>query len=74
MAASKLKIPPIYLLLVGVAFQTAGMALMSTLNTTEEILPAQYGYEILAGIGTSSNIGLLLLMTPVIVEERDRGM
>ena len=71
--ATKAKIPPIYLLFVGAALQTAGIALLATLPDTVDISPGQYGYEVLAALGTGSNIGLLVLVTPQVVEARDRG-
>ena len=73
MIASKAKIPPIYLLFLGAALQTIGVTLLSTLPATIDVTNAQYGYEVLAGLGTGSNIGLLVFMTPSVVETRDRG-
>ena len=72
-AASKFKVSPILLLLFGATFQTIDIVLLSTLSTSKHIQPAQYGFEVLAAIGIGSNIVVLLLMTPAVLEDRDRG-
>ena len=73
MVASKLKVMPIYILFVGATLQTIGVILLSFLGTSENVQPAQYAFEVITALGTGSNIGILILMTPFVVEGRDRG-
>ncbi|KAJ2971514.1 hypothetical protein NUW58_g9397 [Xylaria curta] len=72
--AKMAKIPPIYLVLLAAILQVVGLALISTLPNTREVIPAQYGYEIIAGFGCGINITLLLLMAPFSVQERDKAV
>lgn len=74
MIAGKLKVPPIYLVLIASTLQVIGFTLLSTLPTSGDfILHAQYGYEVIAGFGVGVNISTLMLMTPFSVEKRDQG-
>ena len=69
----KRKISPIYILAAGGVFQTIGLSLLSTLTSSKQISPAQYGYQILVGIGVGLNIATISLMTPPLLEKRDLG-
>ena len=71
--AGKLKVPPIYLVVFASILQVVGFALLSTLPASPQVIPAQYGYEIIAGFGCGINISLLILMTPFSVESQDKG-
>lgn len=71
--AKAAKIPPLYLVIFAAVLQVIGFSLLSTLPGTHRVLPAQYGYEIIAGFGCGINISLLILMTPFRVQERDKG-
>lgn len=72
--AGKLKIPPIYLILIASTLQVIGFTLLSTLPTSGDLLlHAQYGYEVIAGFGVGVNISTQMLMTPFSVERRDQG-
>lgn len=74
MIAGKLKVPPIYLVLIASTLQVIGFTLLSTLPTSGGFLShAQYGYEVIAGFGVGVNISTLMLMTPFSVEKRDQG-
>lgn len=73
MIAGKLKVPPIYLIFVGSAFQIIGFGLLGTLPLTLTIPPQIYGYQILAGLGCGMIVPLLFALIPVVVELRDKG-
>lgn len=70
----KSKLPPQFVLVLGAAFQTIGISLMSKLPTSGDIRKAQYGYEVIAGMGTGLSLGTLVMLTPVVCEPRDLGM
>ena len=70
----KAKVPPIYAVLFASVIQVVGFSLLSTLPASSELIPAQYGYEVIAGFGCGINISTLVLMTPFCVEPRDKGM
>jgi Na+/melibiose symporter-like transporter len=71
--AGKLKVPPLYLIIIGSILQVIGFALLATLPGSSVLHPRTYGYEIIAGFGSGINGSLLLLMMPFAVEARDRG-
>ena len=71
--AGKFKVPPLYIVIVASILQVIGFVLLSTLPASAKLIPAQYGYEIIAGFGCGINISLLVLMTPFSVEEQDNG-
>lgn len=66
------RVPPIFLVLSSALFQVLGLALLTTLPASTALLPAQYGYQIIAGFGCGINITPLVLMTPFCVQERDK--
>jgi len=71
---SKLKVPPLYLLIVGGSLQTIGVGLFSSLDSSNlQILAAQYGYQVLMGLGFGFNLSTILMMAPMVVDERDMG-
>lgn len=74
LAAGRLKIPPIYILLAGAILQTVGYAFLSTIPTSGGVWPGQYGYDVIAALGTGANIAILYLVTPFTVEERDKSV
>lgn len=71
--ASKMQVPPIYLVIFASVLQIIGFALLSTLPASSELIPAQYGYEVIAGFGCGINISLLMLMAPFSVTDQDKG-
>ncbi|KAI0015069.1 MFS general substrate transporter [Xylariomycetidae sp. FL0641] len=74
-AISKLgKVPPIYLVIAAAFLQVVGLALLSTLPNSQEVVAAQYGYQVIAGFGCGVNIALLLVLTPFCVQERDKAV
>lgn len=68
----KLRIPFVYVLMLGSVLQTVGFALLSTVSNTVDVWPGQYGYSVIAGLGTGSSIGSLYMMAPIVVEKRDQ--
>ena len=73
MLASKIKVPPIYLVIAASLLQVVGFSLLSILPVSKTISAAQYGYEVIAGFGVGVNISTLVLMTPYSVQKRDQG-
>ncbi|KAI6090284.1 major facilitator superfamily domain-containing protein [Hypoxylon rubiginosum] len=72
--AGKLKVPPVYLLIVGSCFQVLGFALLGTLPSTLEIPARIYGFEILAGWGCGINFALLFILIPWVNDKRDHAV
>ncbi|XXH01648.1 hypothetical protein Hte_008008 [Hypoxylon texense] len=72
--AGKLKVPPLYLLLIGSCFQVLGFALLGTLPSDLEIPARIYGFEILAGWGCGINFALLFILIPWVNEKRDHAV
>lgn len=73
LATGKIRIPFVYVLLVGCALQTTGFALLSTLPVDGTTWSGQYGYSVLTGLGTGCSIGTLYMLAPISVEKRDQG-
>lgn len=72
-ASSKGRIPFFYSLLVGCIIHTVGVGLLSTITRSRGFHATDIGYEIVAGAGIGITLGVLLLSTPYIVEDRDLG-
>lgn len=72
-ATGRLRIPFVWVLLLGCSLQTAGFALMSTLPTYMQEWNGQYGYSVLAGLGTGATIGSLYMLAPISVDKKDQG-
>ncbi|KAK6602984.1 major facilitator superfamily transporter [Botrytis cinerea] len=73
--AGKVKVPPIYLVLIASCIQVIGFALLSTLPIAAAASSAQYGYQVIAGFGVGINISTLILMTPYYVADpRDKSV
>lgn len=71
--AGKVKVPPIYLVLIASCIQVIGFALLSTLPIAAAASSAQYGYQVIAGFGVGINISTLILMTPYsVADPRDK--
>lgn len=73
-AASKLRIPAIYLVLFGAVIQIIGYSLFSTLQNSLSIESALYGYEVLVGVGSGMSYQVLYLMVPFTSDKIDNGM
>ncbi|KAJ5383849.1 Major facilitator superfamily domain general substrate transporter [Penicillium concentricum] len=73
-ASSRGRIPFIYTLLVGCTVHTVGIGLLSTIATSRGFHATDIGYLVIAGTGMGLTMGILVLSTPYIVEDRDLGM
>ena len=70
----KLKIPPLYIFIFAATLQTVGLALMSTLSTTQSKVPsAQYGYQVILGLGTGLALSSVIIAAPTVIEDKDAG-
>ncbi|KND87579.1 putative MFS-type transporter YusP [Tolypocladium ophioglossoides CBS 100239] len=64
------KVPPFYLIIVASIFQVVGVGLTCSLPTDTTSLPiAQYGFEVLMGIGFGLGLTTLLTFARVVVPE-----
>ena len=72
--SSKGRLPFIYSLLVGCVIHTVGVGLLSTIATSKGFHATDVVYGVIAGIGMGLILGVLMLATPYIVEDRDLGM
>ena len=70
MASSKLRVPPIFILVAAFVFQIVGIALLSTISV--DTPPQTYGYEAILGIGIGLNFGSVIILTPNIVRGKDQ--
>lgn len=70
---SRLKVPPIYVLLWGAILQTLGLALSYGQPIGLDVLASQYGFEALAGFGVGLSLTTLLTVTPSVVQKSDLG-
>lgn len=72
---TKLKVPPLYVLTLGGVLQVIGVGLFSSLDSTTLKVPdAQYGYQVIMGLGFGFNLATILMMATIIVPENDLGM
>ncbi|KAI0868252.1 putative multidrug resistance protein fnx1 [Hypoxylon argillaceum] len=72
--AGKVKIPPVYLLILGSVLQVLGFALIGTLPSTLDIPARIYGFQVLAGWGCGINFSLLFILIPFVTEDRDHAV
>jgi MFS family permease len=70
----KAKLPIVYAIMLGSILQVIGFSLLSSTPHTKEIFMGQYGYQIIAGLGTGMTTGCLLVIMPFTVEERDKSV
>jgi hypothetical protein len=71
--AGKSKIPPIYLLTVGVVFQVTGVCLLSSMTNLTSVPNAIYAYQIITGLGIGIMFGLCLVLPPAVIDTKDFG-
>lgn len=72
-SAKKLRVPPLYIMLLGSVVQTIGIIIASRGPLDEPAWPALYGLEVAAGLGFGFCLGAATLMTPFVFEKRDLG-
>ena len=71
---SKIQLPPIYIFLVAAILQTVGLALMGTLSVTEPgVASAQYGYQVILGLGIGLTLSSLIVAAPTVIDDKDTG-
>lgn len=70
---TKLRLPPLYVLLAGCGLQTLGVGLFSSLDPShlDNIPSYQYGYQVIMGCGFGLNLSTVLMMVPLVVTQRD---
>ncbi len=69
---TKLHVAPFYLILGGATLQLVGVALTSSLPSSQDGIPnAQYGYEVIMGFGFGCGLVTLLIMVPLVVKKQD---
>ncbi|KAL8891707.1 MAG: hypothetical protein Q9192_005711 [Flavoplaca navasiana] len=72
---SKAKIPPFHLFLVAAVLQIIGLALMGTLSVTSSgVPPAQYGYQVILGLGIGLTLSSLIIAAPTVIEGKDTAV
>ncbi|KAF2807322.1 MFS general substrate transporter [Mytilinidion resinicola] len=62
---------PVYFVIAGACFQLIGLSLFCIYGTGKEVSGAQYGCQILAGLGLGMMFGTLVVMTPLSVDLQD---
>lgn len=71
----KLRIPPVYVLLGAAMVQVLGTALLTTVSIHTGSFPAaEYGLEVVLGVGFGLSMGSVVLIAPLVFEKRDMGM
>jgi len=71
---SKLRLPPLYVLIAGCSLQTLGVGLFSSLDSSNLAVPTfQYGCQVLMGCGFGLNLSTVLMMVPLVVKQKDMG-
>ncbi|KAL8650357.1 MAG: hypothetical protein Q9226_005183 [Calogaya cf. arnoldii] len=71
----KKRVPPLYTLFVAASLQILGLALMTTLSTTNHNFPsAQYGYQIIMGFGFGFSISTLIMTINLVVTQQDTAV
>lgn len=68
-----LRIPPIYIIIVGSILQVLGIIFTSRISTTDLNWNGLYGLEVLIGIGFGFCLGGATLLIPFVFEKEDLG-
>lgn len=68
-----LKVPFMYVLIVGAVLQTVGYALLTTLRPSATIPASTYVYQVIAGIGAGISFQSLVFAVPFILEKKHQG-
>ena len=69
LVVAKYHVKHAYALLFGIAFQLVGAVPFYLLPNTPHFSPAQYGYQVLLGIGLGINNSVLVTAVPFMVEK-----
>lgn len=70
---SKLKVPSIYIILLGAVLQVIGYAFLGTLRASATIEKRIYGFQVIAGLGCAFSYSNLMMLVAFVVEKRDAG-
>jgi predicted MFS family arabinose efflux permease len=73
-AASRFRVPGIYIALTGSVLQIIACALLGTLPLSVDVDPAIYGYQVLSGIGCGTTYQMLYLLIPFTAEQPDKAV
>ena len=68
-----LRIPPIYIIIVGSILQVLGIIFTSRISTTDLNWNGLYGLEVLIGIGFGFCLGGATLLIPFVFDKEDLG-
>uniref|UniRef100_L7JCG2 Major facilitator superfamily (MFS) profile domain-containing protein n=1 Tax=Pyricularia oryzae (strain P131) TaxID=1143193 RepID=L7JCG2_PYRO1 len=69
---ARLRVPPLFVLLLGAALQCIGVGLFSSIGHSNLQVPAaQYGYQVLMGLGFGFSLSTILMMATIVVAEKD---
>ncbi|KAI9662563.1 MAG: hypothetical protein M1821_008730 [Bathelium mastoideum] len=72
---SNLKIPPFYLIVAGSTLQLVGICLLGSLPSVPlHLEKQQFGYEVIMGLGFGIGLSTILIMTPLVVEDKDMAV
>ncbi|KAI4264792.1 MAG: hypothetical protein L6R42_000117 [Xanthoria sp. 1 TBL-2021] len=72
---TKVKVPPVYIFLAAAILQILGLALMGTLSISQHTVPsAQYGYQVILGLGIGLTQTLIIVAAPLAIEEKDTAI
>lgn len=67
----KPRIPPCGVVLAGAVLEIIGVVLLSRISTSPQIDTSQYGFQVLAGLGTGMVNAALIILVPYIMETKD---
>jgi len=66
--------PFAYIALIGLVFQVTGLFLFSEIASTTELWLGQFGYLVLAGLGTGLGVSAFYMATSLVVEMEDQSI
>jgi len=67
----KPRVPPCGVVLAGAVLEIIGVVLLSRISTSNQIDTTQYGFQVLAGLGTGMVNASLIILVPYIMETKD---
>ncbi|KAI3010430.1 hypothetical protein CBS147346_1643 [Aspergillus niger] len=70
----RLSLPFVYLGIAGVTMQVVGFFLFSEIRAETHIWSGQFGYLVLAGLGTGLGVAVFYLMLPLVVAVTDQSI
>ncbi|CAG8360437.1 unnamed protein product [Penicillium salamii] len=72
--AGRLRMPFAYIALIGLVIQVTGLFLFSEIASTAELWLGQFGYLVLAGLGTGLGVSAFYMATSLVVEIEDQNI